>query len=617
MLKLSGKLAVPRFSRNGNLYFPEELATFNGKTIPLRWFHQGAKSDIGEAHTTYDKALQEVNYTAIVTNAQAEAMIRANPKAFKTSLGAKGLYDKKICHDTGKCYNAPMGLTPIEMSVVDVPGIPQATLNIAEGVVEEIKMESEFALDITSDTPKIEGLSMTDKTEAELKAEADAKALAEKKALDEAKAKTEADAKAKLEADAKAAKEKSEADAKALAEKITKTEAELAELKTKNEALESDKALNKAVEERVATEMAKVQAEIREKFVPKSTQASGKYVEEGVDEQIAELKKVLETGYAKIEIDLQAWLEAHTQKSTVAFKEGVSTSGTIPGIGVNSDIVVLPGGVSDKPIRQWCQFKEIAQGEDKQRFYTIDIPAFTSITETIDTDITPSTHTLTSIDVTADTPRGFRQTVKKTEIEKYPAGLLDAIRTTARIRAIQDEANIVLTTAGSTSNDYGSNHFSGSDGVAVTTTTLEDATGEFTKVGIERAKQRLDEVNQPTAPGDTVIAMHPRAYRTMVADSTLTSWVQIGDPSMSRLGRVQMYFGTEILITTNLVTSSNSYRNILWVKGKAFAIASGRTLEIEFFKDINKQNVSIVATHRTGAGILDATAYVILSSKAD
>ena len=55
----------------------------------------------------------------------------------------------------------------------------------------------------------------------------------------------------------------------------------------------------------------------------------------------------------------------------------------------------------------------------------------------------------------------------------------------------------------------------------------------------------------------------------------------------------------------------------MWVKGKAFAVASGRKLELEFDKNIDTQSVSVVATHRTNAGILDQTAYVVLSSKQD
>lgn len=638
MLHIADKLAVPRFSRNGNLYFPEELERFDGAKIDLRWMHMGEKASIGYATTRFNKSEMNVYYDAFVTNAEAEAIIRKNPKKWKTSLGAVPLYDEKICHPgTGKCYNAPIGLSPKEMSIVDVPGIPEAGLTIVES--ETLTMEGEIVLEDMCSTcvsgclshkpdpqdPKAQAICfsecpckkntsnecnckkslMADKTPEQLEAEKkEAQAALEAKMRSEleAKIKSEFEAKAKKEADEKA---KAEADAKKASE----------EAKAKEDTAKAE--LDKRVKEQVASEIAKLQTEIKEKYTLKTEAAKTAWVEEGLDSQLEEMKKILTDNYARIEIDLQKYLEAHTHKTSTPIVEGVSTSGTIPGVSLNSDIVILPGGVHAKPIRQWCEFQEIPQGDDTIRFYTINIPAFGTITETVNTDITPATHALTSIDVTANTVRGFRQVVKKTEIEKYPVQLLNKIRDTARIRAIQDEANIVLTTAGSTANDFGANHFSGSDGTAVTTTTLEDATGEFDPKGITRARQRLEEQAHDVSPGNYVIALHPRAFRTLAEDADIVRYVQQGMTSISTLGRMEMYFGAEILVTTNLETQNNSYRNIMWIKNKAFAIAAGRTLELEFFKDINKQNVSIVATHRIGAGILDATAYCIISSKAD
>ena len=46
--KIAGIAAISRFSRNGVLYFPNELAAQNDKTVPLNWMHAEPIKQIGE-----------------------------------------------------------------------------------------------------------------------------------------------------------------------------------------------------------------------------------------------------------------------------------------------------------------------------------------------------------------------------------------------------------------------------------------------------------------------------------------------------------------------------------------------------------------------------------------
>ena len=105
--------------------------------------------------------------------------------------------------------------------------------------------------------------------------------------------------------------------------------------------------------------------------------------------------------------------------------------------------------------------------------------------------------------------------------------------------------------------------------------------------------------------------------KNLTVDSNLVRFVQTGDPTISRKGRMAMYFGVELFVTNTIRVSNNADRNICFIKGKAFGLAVGREIELEFDKNINRQSVDIVATHRINSVILDATAYVILSSKSD
>ena len=619
--KITGLLALPRISRNGNFYYPEELAKADGKTVPLRWNHiQDNEGIIGTAKLSYDQDKMQINYEATVDNEGVEQQL--TNKEFKVSLGAEPQKEEKICHDEGKCYNVPLGLDFKEMSIVETPGIPEATLDVIEYFTTESVKFEDCKCENTSNNTSNKEISMAEETET--KVTVDTKEVPAKEAPQCPEGQALKDGKCVPEAPAPEAPKAPEAVAPVAQAEPVQTEHK-----------EADCGCSKAEQTNVETEVnAKVEAklesiqdEIRENYAPKATVEENTtpkgYVEEGVEEQTEELKKVLKGNSVVIEIDKEDFYQAHTVKENSPVTEAVSTSGTIPTVSAQRDIIVLPGGISVKPVRQWTQFKEIPQGNDKVRFYKIDIPAFGDITEG-GSDISASTHTLTSVDVAADTPRGFRQVVKKTEIEKYPSGLLEAIRSTARLRAIQDEASIILkdiaapAAAASGYNTFvAGKHLRADTGANVGSTSDEDAAGEFLKEGVEFGRQKLEEAGFDVSPGNVVLAITPRAFRTLISDPDIATYVQNGDPAISQQGRLERYLGVDLFVTNTLRTANNSYRNVMWVKGKAFAVASGRKLELEFDKNIDNQSVSVVATHRTNAGILDQNAYVILSSKQD
>ena len=618
--KITGLLALPRVSRNGNFYFPEELAKADGKTVPLRWNHiQDNEGIIGSARLIYDQDKMQINYEATVDNEAVEAQL--GNKEFKVSLGAEPQSEDQICHEEGKCYNVPLGLNFKEMSIVETPGIPEATLDVIEYFTTESVKFKEYKPQITSDnTSNKEINNMAEETET--KVTVDTKEVPAKEAPQCPQGQKLVDGKCVPETPAPEAPKAPEAvvpEVQAPAITVPQEDCGCSKAETNNVETE--------VNAKVEAKLESIQDEIRENYSPKATVQENTtvkgYVEENVDEQTEELKKVLKGNSVVIEIDKEDFIKAHTVKENSPVTEAVSTSGTIPTVSAQRDIIVLPGGISVKPVRQWTQFKEIPQGNDKVRFYKIDIPAFANITEG-GSDITASTHTLTSVDVAADTPRGFRQVVKKTEIEKYPSGLLEAIRSTARLRAIQDEASIILkdiaapAAAASGYNTFVAGYHKRADtGANVTSTSEEDAAGEFLKEGIEFGRQALEEAGFDVSPGNVVLALSPRAFRSLISDSDIATYVQNGDPSISQQGRLERYLGVDIFVTNTLRTANNSYRNVMWVKGKSFAVASGRKLELEFEKNIDNQSVSVVATHRTNAGVLDQTAYVILSSKQD
>lgn len=379
--------------------------------------------------------------------------------------------------------------------------------------------------------------------------------------------------------------------------------------------------INAIVEQRVKDAISESQKNIEEKFDRKSevTESSKTdFTEANVEEHIKLMERVLYGESITIKLDKEEIVEKFTVPTTSVFDEAVSTSGTIPGISTGHSIVIIPGGIKVKSIRPWVEVRTIKQGDTSTRFYTLTIPAFGNITEHVSTEITPATHTLTGQDLSADTPRGFRQNVLKTELEKYPAELLEKIRETARKRALEDEVtNVLSTTAASTSVDFGANHFD-DVGALVTDETAEDATTALTAAALEACKQRLEEQGHEPEGGGAVAAISPRQQKELIQDTTVVRFIQqVADGTISRSGKIAMYFGLEIFVTNSLATANNSTRAIVFMKNDAFGFATARDLELEFDKNINRQSVDIVATHRVNSLIKDATAYCIVSTKAD
>ena len=620
MMKIDGILGIPRKSRNNNFYFASELARGDGETVPLRWNHIKENTGIiGESTLSWNDNTEQLSYNGLVTNSKAESIIREmikNGQKVKVSLGLTGESQHRICKpDKTDCMDAPINVKFKEMSVLssDIqPGIPESSLNISESICElscgahqgelfaELHINDEINItSISNDSIKNELMTdeITSKTEAQIRAEVIAElAKVESDKVEALKIET-----AKVEAD--------------------KAEAVKALAKTESVAIDEAK-IAKLVEERVAEATLKIEKSISESYEKKhevsESVSNAVWTESKAAEHVKLMERVLAGESISIKIDKEEFINKHSVFQKSVFSEAVSTSGTIPGINTGAQILILPGGILQQSIRPWVEVRVIKQGEDKVRFYTLDIPAFGNITEHVSTEITPATHALVGFDVSADTPRGFRQNVLKTELEKYPADLLEKIRETARIRAVEDEVvNVLDTTAAATTVDFGANHFSGSAGTLVTDETSEDATGEFVALGLEKAKQRLQEQGHQCENGAAVAAISPRAQRTLIEDTALVRFMQQASPDISRLGRISMYFGIEIFITNALSIDNNSRRNIVFMKGLAFGLVTARELEIEFDKNINRQSVDIVATHRINSVIKDATAYVILSSKND
>jgi len=671
--RISGIALMPRQSRNGVYYDVEELKKFHGKTVPLRVEHD-KDTHIGQVTFSFDEEKSQVKYEATVFDSEWQQIL--NNEQYQVSIGASVLEQRHLCDEMKvKCLNAPVLDEILELSVVRTPGIPESTLHVVEshnaqyikilneqevpasfgGFIDPIRLRQEISDSVKAKNPNLESEEV-DRKSGELLGTLEVAFLR----LIQPPTQVQPAPEQTDNVDNTSNKETpinqnmtTEISEKKVEEKVKVTietdgEVEVGKSETKTEVADDkcpegkdmvdgkcvDKTAKEDVSDKVIERIEKSNSDtlkavietVKGNWNPKSEVAestNASYVEEAFtdDQATAFMDKLFETGYNKLVLEKEGWIETHSyQKQTGngEVQEAVSTSGTIPGVKQASNISIQLGSKTAIPIRQYGQFQAVTTGVNTARFYRITVPDAGAITESPTTDITAVTHTLTAIDVTCSI-RGWRQVVEKANLEDYPASFLNAIRETARLEAIRDEHKLILQDLGATDHDFGGittapYHIGGSDGAATSNTTEEDADGELDEDGLTFSKRYLEELGQDTSPGNLVAFISPRAFEALISSTSLSEYTQIGNAGVTRLGQMERLYGIDIIVTNELLSANNASRNLVCVKGKAWGLASQRKMEIEFQKDIAGQYWDIVWTHRIGVDILDPNTYVIVST---
>ena len=663
--RIAGIALMPRQSRNGVYYDTEELKKFDGKTVPLRVEHN-KETHIGQVTFSFDEEKSQVKYEATVFDSEWQKTLEN--EQYQVSIGASVLEQRTLCDEMkAKCLNAPVLDEILELSVVRTPGIPESTLHVVEshnaqyikilneqevpasfgGFVDPIRLRQEITDSIKQKNPDLESDEI-DRKSGELLGTLEVAFMR----LISPPPQLEPTAQEPIKDDITSNKDNTykkdmttEISEKKVEEKVKVTietdgEVEVGKAEAKTEVAPTTDAPAKVedakedVSDKVAERIEKSNSEtlkavietVKENWNPKSEVAESTnsgYVEEAYTEEQGQafMDKLFETGYNKLVLEKEGWIESHSftkQTGNGEVQEAVSTSGTVPGVKQSSNISIQLGSKTAIPIRQYGQFQAVPTGQNTARFYRITVPDAGAITESPTTDITAVTHTLTAIDVTCSI-RGWRQVVEKANLEDYPASFLNAIRETARLEAIRDEHKLILQDLGALDHDFGGvttapYHIGGSDGAATSNPTEEDADGELDEDGLTFSKRYLEELGQDTSPGNLIAFISPRAFESLISSTSLSEYTQIGNAGITRLGQMERLYGIDIIVTNELLSANNASRNLVCVKGKCWGLASQRKMEIEFQKNIAGQYWDIVWTHRVGVDILDPNTYVIVST---
>ena len=132
--RIYGLALTPQISRNGTLYTVGQLEHADGVAVPLNIEHNGhalfGDKVVGEALFSYDPELEQLNYTATITDEGAYEW--AASRMLHVSIEAEGTGSERVCNTGNDCFDMPRGLRFTALALTETPGIPQSTVSFLE-----------------------------------------------------------------------------------------------------------------------------------------------------------------------------------------------------------------------------------------------------------------------------------------------------------------------------------------------------------------------------------------------------------------------------------------------------------------------------------------------------
>ena len=631
--ELTGIAAVPRISRNGNLYTKTELARADGKRVPLNWEHDSSKV-VGFATFHYNSELEQLFYDATVTDESTAALVR-NKKMF-TSIEADVRDVQQICNGPQDCFAMPVGLEFRGLALTEAPGIPETSVSIIEKFVGLIPHEcSDSSLEresgnsdlMTSKTTKQETSETT--KPCNCKAEAKEQECPDDKKVDgkcpepkseenlgggpddqtagvdqEKPSETPCGPDMKMDGDGKCipsandgagASDGPTIEAKVWAPNQDELNKKLDRVTSTLETLSTKVDDVTKVDETKAREQFNSNLYSVTKLSPSSSNGFAKddinYI---THEGRSQLKKF---GSYSFDVDLsQEWVsEALRSRNRVS--EAISFSGDPSNkVNVSNEIYVLPGGKYLKSIRDLVRFSEIPDGVDQIKLPKGNIPDSQTITE--GSANAAGTHTADTVTLDADVVTGVPQTITKSQVEDVNFSIFDYTAQTARGEVLDSEATLTFDTAAA----------------AATPGSTIGGAGAFDVDYLLQALEYYEDQGYPTEFGDLYCMLHPEQMREVRASTDITRFVQQGDATQTRTGKITHLYGIELIPSNAVNTAASLHNAVVGVKGHTFWLGSKRDLTIDMHKVPNQSAFDWMWTQRKGAKVFDEASYVRIQS---
>jgi len=332
---------------------------------------------------------------------------------------------------------------------------------------------------------------------------------------------------------------------------------------------------------------------------------------------------IRKNGFAALDVDMDkliaersTYIPSHaSSQNSMAYasmREAVSTSGTIPGITLTNNSIIIPGKVTKRIIRPYTIYKNPDPGTDTVRFFKNDVPAVTS--QTSGTTGSQDTFTLTSVALQPTQISGYYTKIYSDNMEDFNVDLVRMVTDAAVLRQTDYEANNILNTLSAEGTLTPLKWILGNDG---TTIASSDVSGKTMKaVGIAVATEHL--LREGYDQDQIAVAIHPQQWRELTLAADLTTWAQQGNPNTTTLGTLERLFGVEIFVTNKVEwkdnTTNDAYNAYAFIKNHSYLLGAKRDLTIKFHEIPEDNSIGVTANFRVGGKVLDANSIVRISS---
>ena len=295
-------------------------------------------------------------------------------------------------------------------------------------------------------------------------------------------------------------------------------------------------------------------------------------------------------------------------------KEAVSISGTHATQDLDTDVAIVPGGISFKPVFQFAKTKRIDAGSDRARFFKTTIPA--NGTQTVGSTPSEATQTFTRVEVTPSTITGVYLVGDFDEIENSPFDLLQAIVEGSAASFEDFVATDMLDTVSKEGTLTAGLWIRGDSGATVTTS--DTASVAFDETAIAYGREYLENQGYLRGGIKPVCFLDPQQWRELITSTNVTSLATRSAPDIWLKAELEQLMGVQ-LVVTNAVEhktdqTNNAINAIMCVPKHSYGIGIKRDVTVKMHEIGEDNQVRVNTTWRAKAGVIDSTSIVRIST---
>jgi hypothetical protein len=312
--------------------------------------------------------------------------------------------------------------------------------------------------------------------------------------------------------------------------------------------------------------------------------------------------------------DRQGAITESFRDSPLQLKEAVSISGTHATQDLDTDVAIVPGGISFKPVFQFAKTKRIEAGMDRARFFKTTIPANGS--QTVGTTPSEAVQTFTSVEVTPSTITGIYLAGDFDEIENSPFDLLQAIVEGSAASYEDFVATDMLDTISAEGTLTPGLWIRGDTGATITSSDV--ASMAMDETGIAFGREYLENQGYLRGGIKPICFLDPQQWRELITSTNVTSLATRSAPDIWLKAELEQFMGVQLIVTNAVEHKNNSTNNAvnayMCVPKHSYGIGIKRDVTVKMHEIGEDNQIRVNTTWRTKSGVIDSTSIVRIST---